>query len=91
MVKEKLWTLISQHEPSLVQINMVIFSVYIYFWYLFCDLLLPWQGTHFYFAFFFVLYVTTKRPQNYQVMTVFYVSSFLRCYSWNIPPGKCAA
>lgn len=27
MVKEKLWTLISQNEPSLVHINMVIFSV----------------------------------------------------------------
>lgn len=46
MVKEKLWTLISQNEPSLVQINLVIFSKDI-FWYSFCDLLLPWQGTYF--------------------------------------------
>lgn len=37
MVKEKLWTLISQNEPSLVQISLVIFSVD-FFWNLFCDL-----------------------------------------------------
>lgn len=44
MVKEKLWTLISQNEPSLVQITLVILSIDL-FLYLFCDLLLPWQGT----------------------------------------------
>jgi hypothetical protein len=57
MVKEKLWTLISQNEPSLVQITLVIFSK-VFFWYLFCGLLLSWQGTYFLFCGIFLRFLS---------------------------------
>lgn len=53
MVKEKLWTLMSQNEPSLVHINLVIFSIY-FFRYLFGDLVLTILPCFFFYVFFLV-------------------------------------
>lgn len=74
LVKEKIWALISQNEPSVVPISMVI-----------TQLKIVNSITQ---VLFYISEMMLCRLQSYQLRIAWHVLICLKCFLWNICNGK---
>jgi hypothetical protein len=72
LAKEKIWSFISQNEPSLVPISLVTFH-----W--LCFLSSFFLNVSCCFFFFLISHMVARRPQNCRMRIAWHVLIFLRC------------